>query len=240
MCWSETITWGMAAAGTALTVATARRGDPPAIPAMFGYFTLMQLLQGAGYRVLGACGSPANEVVTFLSLLHVAFQPFFINAFAMELTGAPRRPVWRAAVFVVCGAAAAAMLLRLHPFAWAGSCAPGSVMCGTTLCTSAGDWHIAWSAPLNALFDWRAAGVGSGWAAYVLAAFVMPLFYGAWRFVLFHALAGPGLAVLTTTNPNEMPAVWCLFSIGIIAAGLSPWFRGTLSAPGGWGRPRAV
>jgi hypothetical protein len=233
----------MVGAGTALTVATARRGEPAAVPAAFGYFTLMELLQGAGYRVIGACGTPANEVVTFLSLLHITFQPFFINAFAMELAGGPRHPARRAAVFVACGVAAVAMLLRLYPFTWAGACAPGSVMCGAALCTAPGDWHIAWSAPLNALFEWRlpVLHLHMGWTAYLLTVFVMPLVYGAWRFVLFHALVGPVLAALLTSNPNEMPAIWCLFSVGILAAGLSPWFRAQLSAPGGWGRrPEAL
>jgi uncharacterized membrane protein YjjP (DUF1212 family) len=59
----------------------------------------------------------------------------------------------------------------------------------------------------------------------VLAAFAVPLFYGAWRFVLFHAVAGPLLALLLTGNQNEAPAIWCLFSIGIILIAISPPIR---------------
>jgi hypothetical protein len=229
----------MVGAGAAVTVATARRGAPVAVPVAFGYFTLMELLQGAGYRVLGACGTPANEVVTYLSILHIVFQPFFINAFAMELSGRRLGTRARVAVFAACGVASLTMLLRLHPFAWAAPCDPASVMCGEALCTAPGDWHIAWSAPLNALFTWQPPGVDFtlGWTGYIVTVFAMPLLYGAWRFVLFHALAGPIFATLVTTNPDEMPAIWCLFSIGILAIGLSPWLRGRLSAPGGWGRP---
>lgn len=229
----------MVAAGAAMTVVTLRRGDPVAIPATFGYFTAMEALQGAGYLVIDACGTPANQVITYLSLLHIVFQPFFINAFAMEL--APRRPglAGRAAVFTVCGLSSAVMLLQLYPFDWAGSCRPGSALCGPALCTLSGDWHIAWSAPYNGLTlpleDML--GVWLGFPSYTIAAFMLPLLYGAWRFVIFHALAGPFLAGLLTTNPNEMPAIWCLFSIGLLAAGLSPWVRARLSAPGGWGRP---
>jgi hypothetical protein len=225
----------MAGLGVGMTVVTARRGDSVAVPATFGYFTALQV---AGYRVLGACGTPSNELVTFLSLLHIAFQPFFVNAFMMARVGAPRHPAGRAAVFVACGLAAVAMLLRLYPFAWAGSCIPGSVMCGDMLCTSAGAWHIAWSAPLNDLFQWRepVLGLRFGWAAYLLSVFVLPVFYGAWPFVVFHALAGPVFAMLTTTDLNEAPAIWCLFSIGIIAAGLSPWLRRRLSPNGGRGQ----
>jgi hypothetical protein len=49
--------------------------------------------------------------------------------------------------------------------------------------------------------------------------------YGAWRFAVFHAVAGPILASMLTGNPNEMPAIWCLFSIGIILIALSPTVR---------------
>lgn len=241
MCWGEVASWSMVGVGAAMTVVTARRGDPVAVPVAFGYFSVMEALQGAGYRVLDACGTPANEIVTYLSLLHIVFQPFFINGFAMALAGAPRHPALRVAVFTACGVAAVTMLLRIYPFAWAAACAPGMVMCGPMLCTTAGDWHIAWNAPLNALFTWTlpVVGFGMGWTGYILTVFVLPVCYGAWRFALFHFAVGPVLASLLTSNPNEMPAIWCLFSVGILAIGVSPWLRAHLSAPGGWGS-RAV
>jgi len=239
MCWSEAASWSMVAAGGAMTVATARRGDPLAIPVTFGYFTTMEALQGAGYLVVDACGSPANQVVTYLSLLHIVFQPFFINAFAMELAPRSLGRGARTAVFVVCALCSALMLLQLYPFDWAGPCREGARLCGPALCTLSGDWHIAWTAPYNGLtvpFE-TMLGVWSGFPSYMVAAFALPLLYGAWRFVVFHAVAGPILAGLLTSNPNEMPAIWCLFSIGLLAMGLSPWMRARLSAPGGWGRP---
>ena len=75
--------------------------------------------------------------------------------------------------------------------------------------------------PLNGLFSSELLQFPS----YFLAVFVLPLVYGAWRFVMFHALAGPILAASLTTDPNEMPAIWCLFSIGIILISLSPMIR---------------
>lgn len=109
-------------------------------------FSLSWRRCSAGYLALDARGSPLNQTITYLSLLHIVFQPFFINAFAMEL--APRRPVpaAQAAVFAVCALSSAVMLLQLHPFDWAGSCRSGSA-----LCTLSGDWHIAWSALYNGL-----------------------------------------------------------------------------------------
>ena len=57
----------------------------------------MEALQAAGYLVVNQCGLAANQVLTLLSVLHITFQPFFVNAFAMELIPAEVRaesPWW--------------------------------------------------------------------------------------------------------------------------------------------------
>lgn len=232
MCWTAGVTTFMAGAGVAAAAVTLWRGDPPAVPFALGYFAAMEALQLGGYATLGACGTPANELVTYLSILHIVFQPFVVNAFAMTLVPAPVAPRVRAAVWALCGGSMLIMLLQLHPFSWAGSCTPGAVLCGAPLCTVPGDWHIAWNIPYNGLlapFDaWT--GLGWGFPTYMVATFVAPLLYGAWRFALFHALAGPILASSLTKNPNEFPAVWCLFSIGILLIALSPWCRRQVSS----------
>lgn len=227
MCLGLTATTVMVGAGTVATVVTLQRGDPPAFPLALGYFTLMEALQFAGYLTLDRCGTPANEIVTFLSILHIIFQPFVINAFAMHLVARRPSPAMQAAVYGLCGLAVVVMLMQLYPFAWAGSCTPGAVLCAERLCTVAGEWHIAWDVPLNGLMAPVEAATGLLWGyhSYMLVVFVLPLIYGAWRFVIFHALAGPVLAGQLTGMPNELPAVWCLFSIGIILIALSPALR---------------
>jgi hypothetical protein len=227
MCWNLAATVAMVGAGSVATAATAIKHDAPAIPVTLGYFTLMEALQAAGYLVIDRCGSPLNQSITFLSLLHIAFQPFFVNAFALELVPAPVRARARLAAHGVCAVSTVVMLMQLYPFDWAGVCRPGSLLCGRALCTVSGDWHIAWTVPYNGLLDpiGRAIGVKMAFPTYVLAAFAVPLFYGAWRFVLFHAVAGPLLALLLTGNQNEAPAIWCLFSIGIILIAISPPIR---------------
>lgn len=238
MCWGMAATAAMVAGGAAATVVTLRRGDPPAFPVTLGYFTLMEALQLAGYLTLDRCGTPANETVTFLSVLHIAFQPLVINAFAMALVARPPAPAMRAVVHGLAALAAVVMLLQLHPFAWAGSCTPGAILCAERLCTVSGEWHIAWEVPYNGLLAPLDALTGRAWGfhSYMLAVFLLPLVYGAWRFVLFHALAGPLLAGQLTANPGERPAVWCLFSIAIILIALSPAVRRCFAAP----RPRTA
>jgi len=236
MCWSATASVAMVGLGAAATVTTARRGRRWPVPVALGYFSIMEALQAAGYLVIDDCASPANQSLTLLSYLHIAFQPFFINAFALELVPeGVRRGVHRW-VYAACAASTVVMLVQLYPLEWAGPCRPGETMCGPALCLTSGNWHIAWEVPYNGLLlpleDWL--GTSTEFPTYVLTVFVVPVIYGAWRFVLFHLLAGPVLASMLTTVPNEMPAVWCLFSIGILLIGMSPAVAARFTS-NGWG-----
>jgi hypothetical protein len=225
MCWSETASLAMVGLGAAATVVTIRAGKTPAIPATLAYFAVMEALQVAGYGVIDQCAAPANQAVTLLSVLHIVFQPFAINAFAMALVVGGVRPAMRASVFTLCAISSTVMLLQLYPFEWAGACRPGDILCSLALCTRAGVWHLAWDVPYNALLVPLEAALGThfGFPTYMAVVFLLPIAYGAWRFALFHALAGPMLASRFTDQPNEVPAIWCLFSVGLVLIALSPW-----------------
>ena len=241
MCWSATASIAMVGVGAVAAGVAAARGQPRAIWLALGYFTLMEGLQATGYAVVDQCGTPGNQAITLLSYLHIVFQPFFINAFAMELVPGPVKARLRRGVYLFCAASSAVMLAQLYPFEWAGVCRLGDPLCGAELCLTSGDWHIAWDIPYNGFLHplEDALGFHSGFPTYILAAFFLPLAYGSWRFVAFHAIAGPILASYLTTNPNEVPAVWCLFSIGIVLMGLSPMIRRTFETKSWWAWPRS-
>lgn len=241
MCWSATASIGMVGIGAVATGIAVSRGQPRAIWLTVGYFTVMEALQAAGYAVVDRCGTASNQVITLLSFLHIVFQPFFINAFAMELVPVPVKARLRRGVFVCCAASSAVMLAQLYPLEAAGSCRLGSALCGTELCLASGEWHIAWHIPYNGLLRpiEDALGIHSAFPTYMLVAFVLPLAYGAWRLVVFHALAGPLLANALTSNPNEAPAVWCLFSIGIVLIGASPLIRRRFETTSWWAWPKS-
>lgn len=240
MCWGAAASITMVGVGIAATGITISRRMPTAIPATLGYFTIMELLQATGYAVLDQCGTPANEVITLLSVLHIVFQPFFINAFAFELIRHRLSCRVRTGVHIICAISAIIMLLQLYPFSWAGSCQVGASMCGGVLCTVSGEWHIAWSVPYNDLMLplENIVGTYAAFPTYFVVVFLLPLAYGAWRFVIFHAVAGPILASLLTSNPSEVPAVWCLFSIGLILISLSPMVRRVVVGRTGIDDPR--
>ena len=55
------------------------------------------------------------------------------------------------------------------------------------------------------------------WAFYLVAAFLLPIVYGSWKWSAYHFFVGPFIAGLSTSDVNERPAVWCLLSTCIIA-----------------------
>ncbi|MCX7900066.1 MAG: DUF5765 domain-containing protein, partial [Methylocystis sp.] len=172
------------------------------------------------YTVLNQCDSPLNQMMTLFGYLHITFQPFFINAVALYFM--PKRAARIVApwAYFGCFLVAISMLIQLYPFDWAGHCADGRPLCGPQLCTVRGEWHIAWLLPTNGIGNSLVdnATLGRGFVGYPLMAFMIPPLYGSWRFILFSWVAGPWLASLTTSNINEWPAVWCLFSIGLVLA----------------------
>ncbi|WP_420831682.1 DUF5765 domain-containing protein [Bathymodiolus japonicus methanotrophic gill symbiont] len=158
-------------------------------------------MQAATYVYIDECSSPMNQVMTLFGYLHVAFQPFFVNMVAMYFIPESVKLKIRTTAYTLCAVAAVAMIVKMFPFAWAGLCIIGTEgFCGDQVCSVSGAWLFG--------FDW-----GLHVFVYILAAFVMPVIYGSWRFVAFHYVVGPWISDITTDDLNEYAAVWCLFSI---------------------------
>lgn len=214
MCWSFGTSAVLAVLGIFVTLFLALKKRSSLLWIPIFYFSLMEAIQALSYLNLNDCTVPMNQVLTLLGYIHITFQPFFVNMFTMYFIPKHVRTKIQGFVYAICFISAIFMLIKVYPFVWSQKCIPGvDVICGEKICSTGGNWHLAWDLPLNN-FNWP---LNSG---YTLAAFALPLLYGAWRVVIYHALLGPGLAYLTTTNPNEWPAVWCLFSIAYVLASL--------------------
>ncbi|MGR9116806.1 MAG: DUF5765 domain-containing protein [Gammaproteobacteria bacterium] len=221
MCWSGEASTVLAAAGITTAVYVARKGESKELWIPLAYFALMELLQAATYVYINLCDNPNNQVLTLLGYIHIAFQPFFVNMVAMYFIPESVKFKIRTTVYSICAIGSIAMLIKMFPFDWAGTCNIGTEgFCGPTVCSVSGAWHIAWQMPLNGLMsgsvDWL---FGFDWGlhafTYILVAFYLPVIYGSWRFVGFHYLVGPWISDVTTSDPNEYAAVWCLFSIAL-------------------------
>ena len=98
-----------------------------------------------------------------------------------------------------------------------------SIGCSQTQFRSyVGDWHIAWQWLLN----------GCSWLkfGYIFVSFFLPIFYGAYRVMLYSFIFGPVLAFLLTGNPDEWAAIWCLLSIAFLSGVKIPWLERLLTA----------
>ncbi len=226
MCWSGEASAVLATVGLVSTVYAAYKKEPAVLWMSLGYFSLMELLQAFTYTVIGQCELPSNQIATLLGYLHITFQPFFINAVSLYFINQKVANKIAPAVYSFCFFAAIVMIIQLYPFEWAGKCAEGRPLCGAVLCSFRGNWHIAWSVPTNGIGnslyqmkifgDHRLPFFWNGFVGYVLAGFFIPVLYGSWRFTLYHMLVGVWLSAATTNNINEWPAIWCLFSIGLL------------------------
>ena len=216
MCWSGEASLTLAAAGMATTAYVAWKKESPLLYLPLGYFSLMELLQGYTYTVIDQCGLPSNQIATLLGYLHIAFQPFFANMIALYFIPEDVRKRVQTWAYSIAGFSAIFMLIQLFPFDWTGACRLGRPLCGTELCSVSGNWHIAWLVPVNDIGESNIWPLTNGFWTYMLAVFWIPMIYGSWRLNLFHYTFGPFLASLTTDNPNEVPAVWCLLSIAIL------------------------
>lgn len=223
MCWSGEASTVLATIGLTSTAYFFSKKEPAPLCYALGYFSLMEALQAYTYTVIDDCANPNNQIATLLGYLHIAFQPFFINAVSLHFIPEKIKDKIAAPVYFLCFIATICLLIRIFPFEWAKACYNAKTrfflfsqyydtfslpFCGKRICSVSGDWHIAWEIPASAnlwLFN-----------SYIIAIFFLPVLYGSWRMTTYHVFTGPLLAYLTTSNPNEYAAVWCLYSIGLV------------------------
>lgn len=210
MCWSPEASLALGVAGVATAAVAARTSKNKALSITLVYFSLMEFLQFFSYSSIGQCGVSVNQTLTFLSYIHIVISPFFFNLFYLETMARAVRARTKAYVYAACGVFSLLLAVKVVPFSPGALCTVGETLCGPAWCTVSGTWHLAWQIPT---YTWPLPGDLALY--YALAVFALPLFYGAWRGVLF-AAAAPVVAYAMTPNPNEWPAVWCLFSVALI------------------------
>ncbi len=215
MCWSASASIAATALGGAATVYAAKKKVPKIRTFTLAFFTLMELLQAVSYIWINQCDVSGNVLLTQLSYIHIAFQIPIVNAFMLSFLPEKKRKKWFRPVMIISFIATLLLLLKLFvPVVWnipkELMCKIGEPLCGTNACSYQGNWHLAWRLPL--------LGFDPFTLVYFIPVFILPILYGCWRLSLFHFIFGPMLAFLLTTDRNEAPAIWCLFSIAILGA----------------------
>ena len=229
MCWSGEASAAIAVCGMASGIYSLKRGDSWMLWVPVFYFAGMEILQAFSYSVLDECALKSNRLATLIAYIHISFQPLIINIFCLYFIPKEIRDKIQYWVLGICLLASLLFLARIFPLdlpsclgmfyttPFCPECKLPIPMCGSELCTVSGTWHLAWSVPLgfHPVLD----------NAYTFAVLILPLIYGAWRISIYLFLIGPLLAYLTTDDPNEWPAIWCLLSTIIVGLTLFPKLR---------------
>lgn len=210
MCWSPVASASIGSAGIVTSFLLWKRGESNFITIPLAYFSIMEFLQFASYFYIDSCSSPPNNILTFLSYIHISFQPIFFAMLFLYFHGAKVHKQMKWIAYAASGLATAVFLIKIIPFFPASLCTSGT-LCGKNFCTVSGKWHLAWKIP------WYNFPIPFDLAFYyAIPVFIVPLFYRAWSGVGFSLIFGPVLAYVLTPNPNEWPAIWCLFSVPLI------------------------
>ena len=206
MCWSGEASAAIALGGLCSAYYLKKTGNQKEIYIPTAYFVIMEGLQALTYIVVDDCSSPWNVLFTRLAVLHIACQPIFINMLGMEFIAPEVKARVKKWVYIMSGLTAVACAARLLPaYDLLGRCTLDTPLCShVQTCAYTGEWHIGWNVLLN--------GFNEGWVWYLFTGFLLPVLYGSWKWSLYHLVVGPLLASFTTSDLNERPAVWCLFS----------------------------
>ena len=123
MCWSGEASGVLAVVGLSTAAYLAiKKGESKELWIPLTYFALMELLQAVTYIYIDLCDNPSNQILTFLGYIHVAFQPFFVNMVAMYFIPVSVKLKIRTTVYTICAIGSLAMLIKMYPFGWAGTC----------------------------------------------------------------------------------------------------------------------
>jgi len=233
MCWSGSASIAATAVGVVATAYAIKKKAPRERSLALAYFTLMELLQAVSYLWINRCDLGGNVLLTNLGFIHIAFQIPVASAFMLSYSSKKTREKWLKPVMVASFIGSFIMLLKLFaPMVWdipkEWMCKAGDALCGTNTCSYLGNWHLAWRLQL--------LGYDPSNLTYFALVFILPLIYGGWRISLFHFIFGPLLAASLTTDRNEAPAIWCLFSIVILISifftPLKSWFETPMKKKG--------
>lgn len=174
------------------------------------YFALMETLQAAQYSVIDQCSNPWNQFLTFLGFVHLAFQPLFVNLYMSAFMNRKQR-AYLPLITTLCAFAGVLLLNRMWITKGDYICQYNlEPLCGEKMCTFRGDVHLAWQAPAeHSASDYFTF----SWSLHFFTFFLPTFALGMWPFTLFLLFSGPVAGRMLTKMQDEIPAIWCLFSI---------------------------
>lgn len=219
MCWNQEVSLSIATAGFAGAYYLKKRTHDFYCWAPIAFFASMELLQGLTYFVINDCHNPLNKTLTYLSYLHICFQPIFSNVFFMYFLNEEKRAKVLKWVLPISVASMVLVLQKLYIYDGCGTCHPKEIFCADRVCSYFGTWHIGWQLVLNdnsfytpEWLNTLLPGKVVLLSPHFISMFLLPLFYGEIWLVIFLFMTGPYFAMSLTKDKNEWASIWCLFS----------------------------
>lgn len=221
MCWSAPVSLAFGVSGVAVAAYAHHKKEPKELTVPLAYFASMELLQFVTYFYIDNCALPVNQWLTVLSYLHIAFQPAVFSMWMMYASKSKLTKLMKRVVYGISALVSAILLIKMIPIRPDSICEVGQTLCGPAWCSLTGNWHLAWSVPY-----YNFPIPGDGIIYYFIAAFGLPLLYGAWRSSAWgvFAIVLP-VYLISGGNPQEWPAVWCLVSVAMMFAIILPAMR---------------
>jgi len=192
------------------TYCLAWRSGPMGARLCIGYFAAMETLQAFQYTVINQCDNPFNKVLTVLGFLHLAFQPFFTNLYLGAFMNKAQKR-YHPLILALCLFCGVLLSNRLWKTWGDIPCADNiEPMCGPVTCSFKGDVHVAWQMPMqHSDQDYFTPGFQLHFFMFFLPTYAL----GMWPYTIFLLASGPFLGRVMTSHQDEIPSIWCFFSI---------------------------
>jgi len=208
MCFTQPVS--VAFAAVLWTLCYMWKKGPMGCRVCMASFAAMETLQALQYIWIEQCDHPMNKVLTLLGFVHLAFQPFFTNLYLGAFMNKAQKR-YLPLILTMCVFAGVMMCNRMWMTTGDHMCTKGiESMCGMKTCTFNGHTHLAWQMPLQHCDqDYFTPGFTLHFFTFFLPSFAL----GMWKYTLFFLFSGPFTGRALTDHQDEIPSIWCFFSI---------------------------
>lgn len=208
MCFSFQSSVIMSVIGLIASVILYRAYNFPIAFTVF-YFTLMEIIQAIGYKVLDNCENKLNKAMAYLNYIHISFQPFIFTLFIFSILKFYNLTKYSQITLVLYLSLVASIFLLSRLFGPKET--SGCDLCGPKACVKSGNRHITIETPLRTKPEYMTPNI----FVHFFFFFIPPLFLGPYGIglAIFTFL---GFVVLTKSMKlanGEASTVWCFASV---------------------------
>jgi hypothetical protein len=134
MCWSPEISLTIGSIGTVTGIYLWNKESKLLTIPLF-YFCIMEFLQFFSYFYLDSCSAPPNNILTFVSYIHISLQPILFTNLFMYFHGEREKRNMKIFAYVSSVIVSVILLLKAIPLYPESICKAGETLCGKVYTT---------------------------------------------------------------------------------------------------------